>query len=78
MNLVPFEKSKFRYNWLKKGLYERRVDNGAGERNDSSERRWWCHSKVCAEDAADCAELPSHLRSFSPLMEPFFFFFFNN
>lgn len=36
--------------------------NGAGEWNDSSERQWWCDSKVCAEDAADCTELPSRMR----------------
>ena len=40
----------------------RGVFGGAGDGNDSSERRWWCDSKVCAEDAADCSGLPSRVR----------------
>lgn len=40
----------------------RGVFGGAGDGNDSSERQWWCDSKVCAEDAADCTGLPSRMR----------------
>ena len=51
----------FRFGLLH--INERCVHNGgAGERNDSSQRRWWCDSKVCAEDATDNTELPSRLR----------------
>jgi len=52
MNLGPLEKTQVPYFGLYENfegiLYwitnERLVQNGAGDWNDSSERRWWCDS----------------------------------